>query len=119
MTIEGITPTTAREELTTGAAATIMNPNIYESLITTGGTAGSEDLNIGDGTDITVGQRKLVTLAVRTNASDVLNLDHANIHDAAGVAMTNCDLDAVDEFILMEWNGVEWQELYSDATITT
>lgn len=116
MTIEGITPTTAREQIS-GAGA--LNPNIYEAYITTGGTAGSENYTLGDGTGVTVGQRKLITLAVRTHASDVVNLDHANMHNAAGVQLANADLDAAGEFVLFEWNGSEWQEIYSDATLAT
>jgi len=112
------------EELVSGAAAIEPSHAPYATDIVTGGTAGSEDVTVGDGTVTAtnavpvIGQRKLYTLKTRTNGADVLNLDHANLVNAAGTAMTNCDLDAAGEFILLEWNGLKWQEIYSDATIT-
>lgn len=117
MVYEPITNTTKREELTTGAATTVLNPGIYESYITTGGTVGDEDITIGDGTGIVVGQRKLITLAV-LSAVDVLVMDFANIVALDGVALQLVELDAAGEFILLEWNGVKWQAIWADATLT-
>jgi hypothetical protein len=105
------------EERVSGAAAITLDISVYQSVITTGGTAGSEDVNIGDGTGAVVGQRKLVTLGTRTDGSDVVNLDHANIHNASGTQCTNVDLDAANEFVLVEWTGSEWQIIYANATV--
>lgn len=107
----------AVDQLTSGAAAVAVNLARYKTEITTGGTAGSEDVNVGDGTGIEVGDRKLIEMVTRTNASDVVNLDHANIANAAGVQATNADLDAAGEFVLLEWNGTKWQVIHASATI--
>lgn len=105
------------EAVASGAVALTLDPSVYGAEITTGGTAGSEDVNLGDGTGAVVGQRKLITLSVRTNASDVVNLDHANMVNAAGTTATNVDLDAAGEFVLLEWNGAKWQVVYTNGTV--
>jgi len=107
------------EELSSSDAAAVdVDLTTYETKLTTGGSAGSEDVNVGDGSDaLAIGQRKLITLDTRTDASDVVNLDHANIVNASGVQTTNVDLDAEGEFVLLEWNGAKWQIIYSDATV--
>lgn len=105
--------------LTSGSSAVSVDTAVYKTEITTGGTAGSEDVNIGDGTGAVIGERHLIELTTRTNASDVVNLDHLNVHNAAGTALTNLDMDAEGEFVLVEWTGSEWQIIYSDATEST
>ena len=102
-----------------GATAVTIDVATYHVKITTGGTAGSEDVSIGDGTGARVGERKLITLAVRTDGSDVVNLDHANCVNATGTTLTNLDMDAAGEFVLLEWNGTKWQIIYADATEAT
>lgn len=67
-----------------------------------------------------VGQRKLLTLKTQGNSgSDSVALDSTNIHNAAGTQATGVTFDAVDEFLLVEWTGAEWQEVYGTATIAT
>lgn len=104
---------------TTAGAAPDATLTVFESKITTAGAGASEDFNVGDGTGVRVGTRKLVTLAVRSDASDVVNLDHANCVNASGTQLTNLDLDAADEFVLLEWNGSKWQIVYANATEAT
>lgn len=65
------------------------------------------------------GQRKLITLEALGTAGDSLALDATNIHNAAGTQATGVTLDAAAEFLLIEWTGAEWQEVYGTATITT
>jgi len=103
--------------LTTGAAPVSPDLTVYETKITSGGTAGSEDLNVGDGTGAIIGQRHLFTFETRTNGSDVINFDHANMDD--GLTITDVSMDAADEFILLEWNGLKWQIIYSAAGVVT
>lgn len=107
------------ETVTTGASPVALDLVSYKATVTTGGTAGGEDLTIGDGTGAVIGQRKLVTLGTRTDASDVVSLDHANIVNASGTQTTNCDLDAAGEYVLLEWNGAKWQIVYTNGTVAT
>lgn len=105
------------ETVTTGASPVAANLEYQESSITTGGTAGSEDFNIGDGTGVKVGTKHLITLAVRTDGSDVVNIDHANWVDFDNsTGLTNLDLDAAGEYVLGEWNGTKWRLLYTNGT---
>lgn len=65
------------------------------------------------------GQRKLITLDTLGTAGDELALAATNIHNAAGTQATGVTFDAADEFLLAEWTGSEWQEIYGTATIAT
>ena len=112
-----ISNTVYYDEITTAADSQAVATTSYETKITTGGTAGTENISIADGT--IVGERKLITLAVRTDASDVVALAHANVVNASGTAATGVTLDAAGEFILLEWNGSKWQAVYTPATIAT
>ena len=107
------------ELLTSGASPVAVSLTRYLTTITTGGTAGTEAVTVGDGTGEVIGTRKLIVLGTRTDGSDVVSLDHANIVNASGTQTTNVDLDAADEFVLLEWNGSKWQIVYSDATVAT
>jgi hypothetical protein len=104
---------------TSDGAATDVGLTVYGTQVTTGGSEDNELLDIGDGAGAVIGQRKLVTLVDRTHASDVVVMDHGNIVNAAGAALSAVELDAEDEFILLEWNGAKWQVVYADATLTT
>ncbi|MCP3980742.1 MAG: hypothetical protein GY716_15680 [bacterium] len=108
------------EARTSGASEITLDITQYQSTITTGATEGSEDVSVGDGTGAIVGQRKLITLGTRSHASDVVNLDHANMVDTDGsTALTNMDLDAADEFWLGQWNGTAWVTIYTTGTLAT
>lgn len=103
--------------VTSGSSASTLDRTVYRHNITTGGTAGSEDANLGDGTGATIGERHLIYLETRTNASDVVNLDHANFVNEFGVVLTNLDLDAADEYVLAEWTGSAWKVISHNATV--
>ena len=66
-----------------------------------------------------VGQRKLITLITLGEVGDDLTLSPTNIHNASGTQATSVVFDAADEFLLVEWTGVEWQAIYTTATIAT
>lgn len=87
----------------------------FHAKITTGHAASVASL--ADGTY--PGQRKLITLETITTEGDVFTLDETNIHNAAGTQATSVTFDAEGEFLLLEWTGVEWQEVYGTATIAT
>lgn len=106
------------EAVTSGASPVALDITVYQSLITTGDTDGTEAVTIGDGTGAVIGQRKLVYLVTRTG-TDTVSLDHANIVNASGTQTTNCDLDAADEYVLLEWNGAKWQIVYTNGTVAT
>lgn len=114
----GVVNLDSTESVTTnGDTATEVSLSTYQTLVTTGGTDGDEDLTLGDAAAAVVGQRKLITLVNRVG-TDTVVLDHANIVDVDGGALVAVELDADDEFILLESNGVAWQVIYHDATVT-
>lgn len=114
------------EEVTTGASTKDTDNTVYETEVVTGGTAGAEDLDPTTGT--IVGQRKLITLKTRTNASDVVNVVVTDvvrwIHSGVAsdplttAAVSNLDLDAAGEYALLEWNGSKWNVIYTNGTIS-
>ena len=99
----------------TGGSAIDCDISVYKSEVTTGGSAGAETMNVADGT--IVGQRKLIELVTLTDPSDNVLLS-GNFVDASASALTSVTLDAADEFHLMEWNGSNWQTIYTTATET-
>lgn len=106
------------EEVTSnGDDATSLSVGQYGVYVTSGGSEGAEDITIASA-DF-VGQRKLVVFAVQTHASDVLALNHSGIVGADGAALDALTIDDEGGFVLIEWNGLKWQVIYSgDATIT-
>jgi hypothetical protein len=103
---------------TNGDASSEVGLDRYHSKIVSGGSAGTEDLNIGDGTGAIVGQRKLITFLTRTNASDSIVLDHANFSQASAT-ITAIALDAAGEFILAEWQGAKWEIIKASSGVVT
>ena len=73
--------------------------------------------SLADGT--IPGQRKLITLATQGTGGDQLTLDGTNIHNLSAVQSTGVVFDAEGEFLLVEWTGSEWQEVYASATVNT
>lgn len=110
--------TTQEEVATNGDTATELSLEVYQSVITTGGSEGAEEATLGDGTGAIVGQRKLITLDTLTHASDSVTLDHANFA-VPDETITAIELDAAGEFLLAEWNGAKWQVIYASAGVVT
>jgi hypothetical protein len=101
---------------TNGSTATTANLAVYQTSVTSSGSAGAETLNVGDGTGAVIGQRKLVTLATRTNAADSVALD--DTHCAQGAdTITAVVLDAAGEFVLLEWRGTKWEVIKASAGV--
>lgn len=104
---------------TSDAAPTALSIAVYQSILTTGGSAGAEEAEIGDGTGAVVGQRKLITLESLGDPGDSVALDDANIVADDGSSLSAVTMDAEGAFLLLEWNGTAWQTLYSgDCTLT-
>lgn len=80
-------------------------------------TAAASVVSLANGTY--AGQRKLITLKTLGTGGDEVALAPANIHNAAGTQATGVTFDAATEFLLVEWTGVEWQAVYTTATIAT
>ena len=106
------------EAVTTGASPTALDITVYQTLITSGATEGTEEATIGNGTGAIIGQRKLVRLVTRSHASDVVALDEGNIINSAGAALDVVAFDAANEYLLVEWTGAKWKEIYSTCTMT-
>lgn len=105
------------EAATTGADPVDCDISVYQTVVTTGGTQGNEELNIGDGTGATVGQRHLVTLGTLTD-TDTVVLDDANISQGAD-SITAVALDTADQFIMLEWQGATWEVIAASAGVVT
>jgi len=105
-----------------GGSAIEVDPSIYHSRVTSGGTQGNEVVNVPSAS--VVGSRHLVTFEAEADASDVVR-----VNAAAGVslqsggaegetpaAVTNVDLDTPGEFVLLEYQGGDtWNILYTDG----
>lgn len=107
---------TSEEIATNGDEATALSLSVYQSIITTGGSEGAEEATIGDGTGVTVGQRKLVTLETLTEATDSVTLDDANFSQGSDT-ITGITLDAAGEFVLAEWRGASWEIIAASAGV--
>jgi hypothetical protein len=109
------------ETVITGASPTTLGLTNYKTNIVSGGTAADESVVLPAGQY--VGQRKLVVLATRTNASDkaafsVTNIRRGQILTNTPTAIVTMKLDVAAKFALFEWTGAFWNVLYTDATIT-
>jgi hypothetical protein len=109
------------DALTTGASPIAATLAAYETVLTTGGTQAAETVSVPAGEF--VGQRKLFTLGTRTHASDkarfaVTNIDRALHAGETPSALTVVELDAVGEYLLLEWTGAKWNIVYAVATMT-
>lgn len=109
---------TSESVATNGDDAVNCDVSVYQTIVTSSGSEGEEDLNIGDGTGVTVGTRHLVTFATRTHASDSIVMDDANI-TVTGSTVTAVELDAAGEFILLEWQGASWEVIKASSGVVT
>lgn len=103
---------------TNGDAAVAVNTRVYKSVVVSSGSEGAEDLEVGDGTDVEIGTRKLIVFGTRTHASDSIVLDDTNISQGSDT-ITAVELDAADEFILLEWHGTSWEVIAASAGVVT
>lgn len=90
----------------------------YKTTITSGGTAGNENYNLGVATAQKQGQRRLIYFGTRTDGSDVIVIDHANISHT-GFTVTGVTLDAADEWILLEAQGATWEIIAAASGVVT
>lgn len=120
-TTAGMSLEPVADAATSGASAITLTLAAYRTNITTGGTAGNENVNALPSGEY-IGQRKLIYLATRTDASDVVVIATSNISrlllsgETPG-AVATLNLDAADEYAMLEWSGAEWNILYSNGTI--
>lgn len=104
------------EAVTTGATSKAADTTVYQTVLTTGATAGAEALTIANGT--IPGQRKLLTLETLGGVGDSVAVAFANVVNAAGTQATGVVLDAAGEYLLLEWTGAKWKVIYGTATVT-
>lgn len=109
---------TSQDVVTSDAAPEALDLTVYQSKLTTGGSQGAEAVTIGDGTGITVGHRKLVTLETLTDGADSVTLDDGNFSQAADT-ITAIALDAEGEFLLAEWQGASWEVIAASSGVVT
>lgn len=107
-----------QEVTTNDAEVTECDLTVVETKVRTSGSAGAEQLVLGDGTGVRVGTRHLVTLEALGHASDKVALDYGDILNASGAAVSAVEMDTVDQFILFEWQGTAWQIIWSAAGVT-
>lgn len=108
------------ESVTTNGDAPVEMSNAhYESRITSGGSAGGEDLSFDSVVSPIVGQRKLVTFENQTDESDAIALPEGEISQA-GDTISTVVLNVSGDFILLEWRGSKWEVIAaSDGVVTT
>ncbi len=106
------------ESITTGSVSVEVDKTIYQTLITSGGTAGNEAITIGAATNYVPGTRKFIKLATRTHASDAITLDYANVSTGA-LTISDITLNVAGEFILLEAQGAKWEVIKASSTVVT
>lgn len=121
--LEEVTLVPSTVALATSASSTAIPLTAYTVNITTVGNAGQNPVTVANGSY--VGQRVLVNLATRTDASDTVNFTMTNIEEnleaggGGGGGATALVLDAAGEFVLLEWAGAKWNIVYTNGTLTT
>lgn len=108
--------------LTTGVDPVNYPPPFHQIYITTGGTAGTEEINsvVPPYLDF-VGAQQLIRIGTQTNPADVVSIDDpANyIRNSDGSVVTSITFDAVDEYLLIEaYDATTWRIVSGTATVT-
>lgn len=85
----------------TGEQAVKIEHSAYETLITSGGTEGSEDVVLGQG--LRVGQRRLISLSKKTHADDEIAFDVDEL--SASITLESVVLSDVGQFLLVDYVG--------------
>lgn len=107
----------SEDTATTGASPIDLTLAAAKTVITTGGTAGTENINALPSGGF-VGERKTLELGTLTDPSDSVSVAVTNQVLADGTTgTTSMTLDAENEFALLEWNGAKWQQVYSAAGV--
>lgn len=105
-----------------GAVAIVVDPDVYQSRVTSGGTQGNEVVQVPSAA--VVGSRHLVTFEAEGDASDVVrvnggagvSLQQLGLQGETPGAVTNVDLDTPGEFVLLEYQGNDtWNIIYTDG----
>lgn len=117
--IQGSSDIRTSESLTTnGSTATALGLTVYQSILTTGASEGAESATIGDGTGVTVGHQKLITLGTLSDASDSVTLDDSNFSQGSDT-ITAIALDAAGEFLLAQWRGSSWEIISASSGVVS
>jgi hypothetical protein len=91
------------EYVTTPGAASV---ELYETKLTTGGSAAGEALTVADG--IYIGQRKLLTVVGMGDPGDSVDVAFTNIGGRSGELLAALSIDAaLNGYLLLEWRGDE------------
>lgn len=91
------------EYVTTPGAASV---ELYETKLTTGGSAAGEALTVADG--LYIGQRKLLTVVGMGDPGDSVDVDFTNIAGKSGELLAALSIDAaLNGYLLLEWRGDE------------
>lgn len=104
--------------ITNADAAVTVSTDVYQSQIVTSASQLADEVEIGDGTGVTIGTRKLITLVALTDAGDSIALDYANFSQGADT-ITAIELAAVDDFVLAEWQGASWEIISATAGVVS
>ncbi len=104
--------------ITNGSTPTSLVVGPYRSLLTTGGSQSAEEAELGDGTGVIVGTRKLIVLENLTDPADSVVLDDANFSQGVDV-ITSIELDAANEFLYCEWRGSSWEILSASSGVVS
>lgn len=101
---------------TNGDAAEALSVSVFKSTLVTSGSEGAEEAELGDGSGVEIGTRKLIVLGTRTHADDSVVLDDANFSQGAD-SITAIALDAANEFLLVEWQGASWEVIKASSGV--
>lgn len=105
---------------TSATPVTLTLSNIRQHDITTDNSGVARVVNIGSTADF-IGQRKLVRLVTRADASDSFTMDAANIAQIGGSgpprSISSITFNAAGQQALFEWNGSRWLILHTTAVV--
>ncbi len=113
------------EQLNSGAATLVIDPQPFRTFINSGGTAGNEIVQLPSGAF--AGQRKLIEFGGELNAADVIRINddgvssiqELGLQGETPTARTNVDLDTPGEYVLLEYQGNDvWNILYTTGAVS-
>ncbi len=107
-----------------GAAPVLIDPSAYKHRVTSGGTAGTEVVQVPSGKEI--GQRVLIVFEAEGNVADVVQVAEGGavqfVEDGyvggLSTARATISLDTPGESVLLEYtDSDEWNILYTDGVV--